>query len=190
MPAKIVLSIYLDAESTDDEVSSLVSDLIGKLNGTAEIEGETMKTRKRRSMTDEEKAAFRARMIAGKEAKAKTEEDAEIDAKADVDLETQTTMVGSKPIEKKADAKAQSATDRKGGRKTSTKQFASQYYIAWSSNTGAPNYFDSKIKYMLVYSINLIYNDARKTQMIPKNRIRKLLKTFTCHWALQFPCHP
>lgn len=56
-------------------------------------------------MTDEEKAAFRARMIAGKEAKEKTDVDADIDAKAEIDLEKKTTMVGSEPISKKADAK-------------------------------------------------------------------------------------
>lgn len=41
------------------------------------------KTRKVRVYTDEQKAEFRARMVAAREAKAKTKEDAEIDAKAE-----------------------------------------------------------------------------------------------------------
>ena len=120
MPAKIVLSVYLDVEKESDEVSAMVSNLIGELSGN--IESKLIKKRKRRPMTDEEKAAFRARMVAGKEAKAKAEEDADIDAKAEVDMVKKTAMVGSKPLEKKASAKAKPITGRKGERKPSTKE--------------------------------------------------------------------
>jgi hypothetical protein len=72
-------------------------------------------------MTDEEKAAFRARMVTGKEAKEKAEEDADIDAEAEVDLEKQTAIAGAKPIGKKTDGKTKSTTDRKGEGKPSTK---------------------------------------------------------------------
>jgi len=117
MPAKIVLSVYVDVEKGSDEVSALVSNLIGELSGN--IETKPIKKRKsRRPMTDEEKAAFRARMVAGKEAKA--EEDANIDSKAKVDLEKKTAMVGSESLEKKADAKTKSTTFRKGERKPPT----------------------------------------------------------------------
>jgi len=77
------------------------------------------KQRKRRPMTDEKKAAFRARMVAGKEAKEKANEDADIDEKAEVDLEKKTAMVGSEPIEKKADAKNKSTPGRKEEGKSS-----------------------------------------------------------------------
>jgi len=119
MPAKIVLSVYVDVEKDNEEVSALVSDLVGRLGGN--IETKPTKQRKRRPMTDEEKAAFRARMIAGREAKEKADEDANNDEKAEVDLEKKTAMTGSKPIEKKADAKSKSTTSRKGERKPSTK---------------------------------------------------------------------
>ena len=117
MPAKIVLSVYVDVEKDNEEVSAMVSDLVGRLGGN--IETKPTKRRKRRPMTDEEKAAFRTRMIAGKEAKEKADENAVIDAKAEVDLEKKTAMVGSEPIEKKANAKSKSTTSRKG--KPSTK---------------------------------------------------------------------
>ena len=113
MPAKVVLSVYVDVEKDNEEVSAMVSDLVGRLGGVAM----TTKRRKRRPVTDEEKAVFRARMIAGKEAKEKANEDADIDAKAEIDLEKKTAIAGSEPVEKKVSAKAKSAT----GRKTSNK---------------------------------------------------------------------
>ena len=117
MPAKIVLSVYVDVEKDNEEVSATVSDLIGRLGGN--IETKPTKRRKRRPMTDEEKAAFRARMVAGKEAKEKADDDANIDGKAEVDLEKKTAMIGSEPVEKKANAKSKSTTGRKGERKPS-----------------------------------------------------------------------
>jgi len=117
MPAKIVLSVYVDVEKDNEEVSAMVSDLVGRLGG--DIVTKPTRQRKRRPMTDEEKVAFRTRMVAAKEAKAK--EDADIDAKAELDLEKQTALAGAKPLDKKADAKTKSTTGRKGERKTSAK---------------------------------------------------------------------
>jgi len=117
MSTKIVLSVYLGVEKESDEVSAMVSNLIGELSGN--IKSKPIKKRKpRRPMTDEEKAAFRARMVAGKDAKA--EEDANIDSKAKVDQEKKSAMVGSESLEKKADAKTKSTTFRKGERKPPT----------------------------------------------------------------------
>ena len=119
MPAKIVFSVYVDVEKDNEEVSAMVSDLVGRLGGN--IETKPTKQRKRRPMTDEEKAAFRARMVAGKKAKEKANEDSDIDAKAEVDSEKKTAMVGSGQMEKKAKAKSKSTTGRNGEEKPSTK---------------------------------------------------------------------
>lgn len=119
MPAKIVLSVYVDVEKESDEVSDLVSNLIGRLGGN--IESKSIKKREPcRLMMDEEKSAFRARMVAGKMAKAK--EDADIDANAEVDLFKKTAIVGTEQIEKKATSKTKSTTVRKGKQKPSTKE--------------------------------------------------------------------
>jgi len=102
MPAKIVLSVYVDVEKDNEEVSAMVSDLVGRLGGN--IVNKPTKRRKRSPMTDEEKAAFRARMVAGREAKAKADEEAAIDEKAELDsdknvaiAEAKATKTNSKP---------------------------------------------------------------------------------------------
>jgi len=65
-----------------------------------EVEVKSAKPRKVRVYTDEQKAAFRARMVAAREAKAKAMEDTEIDAKAEGDLEKKLAIAGAKPISK------------------------------------------------------------------------------------------
>jgi hypothetical protein len=65
-----------------------------------ETEVKATKPRKTRVYTDEQKAAFRARMVAAREAKAKAKEDAEIDAKVEVELEKQLAIAGTEPVSK------------------------------------------------------------------------------------------
>jgi hypothetical protein len=66
--------------------------------GSVETGSKSAKPRKVRVYTDEQKAAFRARMIAAREAKAQAKEAAEVDAKAEEDLEKKVALVGAKPI--------------------------------------------------------------------------------------------
>lgn len=63
---------------------------------SVETGSKSAKPRKVRVYTDEQKAEFRARMIAAREAKAK--ENAAIDAQAEEELEKQLAMAGAKPI--------------------------------------------------------------------------------------------
>ena len=63
-----------------------------------EVEVKSAKPRKVRVYTDEQKAAFRARMVAAREAKAQAMEDTKIDAKAEGDLEKKLALAGAKPI--------------------------------------------------------------------------------------------
>jgi hypothetical protein len=65
---------------------------------SVETGSKSAKPRKVRVYTDEQKAEFRARMIAAREAKAQAKENAAIDAKADEDLEKKLAMAGAKPI--------------------------------------------------------------------------------------------
>jgi hypothetical protein len=80
MSAKIAVSMSFEVEEGNSaEISALLAKLFGSFDpGTSAVakaiepEVKVLKVRKIRVMTDEQKAAFRARMIAGREAKAKT----------------------------------------------------------------------------------------------------------------------
>jgi len=62
------ITMSFEFEGTNDEVLAQISTLLQE--PTAKVK----KTRKTRIMTDEQKAEFRARMVAGREAKAKAAE--------------------------------------------------------------------------------------------------------------------
>jgi regulator of protease activity HflC (stomatin/prohibitin superfamily) len=67
-------------------------------SNSVEVVVQSAKPRKVRVYTDEQKAAFRARMVAAREAKAQAQENAEIDAQAEADLEKKLALAGAKPI--------------------------------------------------------------------------------------------